>query len=132
MQTIAQLRHPHLVRVVNFFELNETTYLVMDYYEGEDLARYLKPPRKDNRGSSCPWRRAIAAVAGAGWPPGESASKPASCTGISKPGNLYLTRDDDLILLDFGSARQVTGTHTRNLLIYSEGFALRTIPAGAI
>ncbi|QQS53593.1 MAG: SUMF1/EgtB/PvdO family nonheme iron enzyme [Candidatus Competibacteraceae bacterium] len=40
-----------------------------------------------------------------------------------KPGNLYLTRDDELILLDFGSARQVSGTHTRSLLIFSEGFA---------
>lgn len=40
-----------------------------------------------------------------------------------KPGNLYLTTDDELILLDFGSARQVTGTHTRSLLIFSAGYA---------
>ena len=37
-RTVAQLRHLHLVRVLNFFELNGTAYLVMDYYEGEDLA----------------------------------------------------------------------------------------------
>ena len=40
-----------------------------------------------------------------------------------KPGNLYLTTDDELILLDFGSARQVTGTHTRSMLIFSAGYA---------
>lgn len=34
---MAQLRHPHLARVLNFFELNGTAYLVMSYYEGEDL-----------------------------------------------------------------------------------------------
>ena len=37
-RTLKQVEHPHLVRVVDFFELNDTAYLVMDYYEGEDLA----------------------------------------------------------------------------------------------
>ncbi len=40
-----------------------------------------------------------------------------------KPGNLYLTKDGELIMLDFGSARQVTSNHTRSLLIFSEGHA---------
>ena len=121
-QTIAQLRHPHLVRVVNFFELNDTAYLVMDYYEGEDLARHLKPPRKGQPGVHLPWRRAIKLLL-----PVLGGLEKVHQAGFMhrdiKPGNLYLTRDDELILLDFGSARQVTGTHTRSLLIYSEGFA---------
>ena len=121
-QTIAQLRHPHLVRVVNFFELNDTAYLVMDYYEGEELARHLKPPRKGQPGVQLPWRRAIQLML-----PVLNGLQKVHEAGFMhrdiKPGNLYLTRDDELILLDFGSARQVTGTHTRSLLIYSEGFA---------
>ena len=121
-QTIAQLRHPHLVRVVNFFELNDTAYLVMDYYEGEDLARHLKPPRRGQPGVQLPWRRAIKLLL-----PVLGGLEKVHQAGFMhrdiKPGNLYLTRDDELILLDFGSARQVTGTHTRSLLIYSEGFA---------
>jgi serine/threonine protein kinase len=121
-QTIAQLRHPHLVRVLNFFELNDTAYLVMDYYEGEDLSRHLKPPRKGRPGVQLPWRRAITLLL-----PVLDGLRKVHQAGFMhrdiKPGNLYLTRDDELILLDFGSARQVTGTHTRSLLIYSEGFA---------
>ncbi|MFZ1641999.1 MAG: protein kinase [Candidatus Contendobacter sp.] len=120
-QTVAQLRHPHLVRVLNFFELNDTAYLVMDYYEGEDLARHLKPP-KGLGGQPMPWRRALKLLL-----PVLDGLRKVHQAGFMhrdfKPGNLYLTQDDDLILLDFGSARQVTGTHTRSLLIFSEGYA---------
>ena len=117
-QTVAQLRHPHLVRVLNFFELNDTAYLVMDYYEGEDLARHLKSPK----GQALPWRRAVQLLL-----PVLDGLRKVHQAGFMhrdiKPGNLYLTSDDELILLDFGSARQVTGTHTRSLLIFSAGYA---------
>jgi len=39
-----------------------------------------------------------------------------------KPSNLYRT-DEGLILLDFGAARQVTGSHTRSMLIFTKGYA---------
>ncbi len=120
-QTVAQLRHPHLVRVLNYFELNDTAYLVMDYYEGEDLARHLKPP-KGQAGVQIPWRRALKLLL-----PVLDGLRKVHQAGFMhrdlKPGNLYLTQDDELIVLDFGSARQVTGTHTRSLLIFSEGYA---------
>ena len=120
-QTVAQLRHPHLVRVLNYFELNDTAYLVMDYYEGEDLARHLKPP-KGQAGVQMPWRRALKLLL-----PVLDGLRKVHQVGFMhrdlKPGNLYLTQDDELIVLDFGSARQVTGTHTRSLLIFSEGYA---------
>ncbi|KAB2928914.1 MAG: serine/threonine protein kinase, partial [Candidatus Contendobacter sp.] len=120
-QTVAQLRHPHLVRVLNYFELNDTAYLVMDYYEGEDLARHLKPA-KGQTGVQMPWRRALKLLL-----PVLDGLQKVHQAGFMhrdlKPGNLYLTPDDDLIVLDFGSARQVTGTHTRSLLIFSEGYA---------
>jgi serine/threonine protein kinase len=120
-QTIARLRHPHLVRVLNYFELNDTAYLVMDYYEGEDLARHLKPP-KGLGGQPMPWRRALKLLL-----PVLDGLRKVHQAGFMhrdlKPGNLYLTPDDELIVLDFGSARQVTGTHTRSLLIFSEGYA---------
>ncbi|MDG4595293.1 MAG: serine/threonine-protein kinase [Candidatus Contendobacter sp.] len=120
-QTVAQLRHPHLVRVLNYFELNDTAYLVMDYYEGEDLGRHLKPP-KGQAGVQTPWRRALKLLL-----PVLDGLRKVHQAGFMhrdlKPGNLYLTNDDELIVLDFGSARQVTGTHTRSLLIFSEGYA---------
>ena len=35
---LSRLHHPNLVRVIDFFEEKELTYLVMDFVEGEDLA----------------------------------------------------------------------------------------------
>jgi serine/threonine protein kinase len=40
-RTLAQLDHPNLVRVRDFFEEHGTAYLVMDYYDGLTLAEYL-------------------------------------------------------------------------------------------
>ena len=121
-QTIAQLRHPHLVRVLNYFELNETAYLVMDYLEGEDLAKHLKPPQRGQPAIRMPWPRAVKLLL----PVLEGLYRVHEAGFMHrdlKPGNLYLTKDDELIILDFGSARQVTSNHTRSLLIFSEGYA---------
>ncbi len=38
---LAQLRHPNLVRVTDFFEESGNAYLVMDFVEGESLAGYI-------------------------------------------------------------------------------------------
>lgn len=116
-RTLAQMKHPHLVRVLNYFEMNGTAYLVMDYLEGEDLATHLKR-QPDGRLS---WRQAIELVL-----PVLDGLRKVHEAGFMhrdiKPGNLYRT-EEGLILLDFGSARQVAGSHTRSLLIFTKGYA---------
>lgn len=116
-RTLAQIRHPHVARVLNYFEMNRTAYLVMDYYEGEDLSSFLKKQPDGH----LPWRTAIAWLL----PVLDGLDKIHQAGFMHrdlKPGNLYLTADG-LILLDFGSARQVTGSHTRSMLVFSEGYA---------
>ena len=116
-RTLAQIKHPRVVRVLNYFEMNGTAYLAMDYLEGEDLTAYLKR-QPDGR---LPWRRALALLL-----PVLDGLRKVHEAGFMhrdlKPGNLYWT-DDGLVLLDFGSARQVTSPHSRSLLIYSAGYA---------
>jgi formylglycine-generating enzyme required for sulfatase activity len=116
-RTLAQVKHPHVVRVLNYFEMHGTAYLVMDYLEGEDLTAYLK--RQPN--GRLPWRSAVHLLL-----PVLDGLRKVHEAGFMhrdlKPGNLYWT-DDGLVLLDFGSARQVTSPHSRSLLIYSAGYA---------
>ena len=41
-RTVAQLDHPHIVKVLRCFERNGTAYLQMPYYRGEALHKLLK------------------------------------------------------------------------------------------
>ncbi|MEZ5672290.1 MAG: protein kinase [Thiotrichaceae bacterium] len=41
-QVLARFNHPNIVRVLRFFKLNETAYLVMEYQEGLSLTEYLQ------------------------------------------------------------------------------------------
>ncbi|MCB1795998.1 MAG: SUMF1/EgtB/PvdO family nonheme iron enzyme [Candidatus Competibacteraceae bacterium] len=118
--TLAQLKHPNLVRVLNLFEMNATAYLVMDYYEGETIHDFLtrKPGRK------LPWREAIQVLL-----PVLDGLQAVHDQGFLhrdvKPRNLYRTHQGQIILLDFGAARQVVSDRSRHssLAIYSSGYA---------
>ncbi len=61
---LAQLRHPRVVRVIDYFQVEDGQYLVMNLVEGEDLGGLLKAPapagyRSSSRssGSARPARR---------------------------------------------------------------------------
>jgi serine/threonine protein kinase len=41
-QVLAKFNHPSIVKILGFFEANNTAYFVMEYEEGIDLSQYLK------------------------------------------------------------------------------------------
>lgn len=117
-RVLASFRHPNIVRVSRFFEANNTAYMVMDYEHGRSLRDWLANhgPADETvlRRMFLPLLDGIAAVHGGG-----------IVHRDIKPGNIYV-RDSDasLVLLDFGSARQSTGTATRSLTsIVTPGYA---------
>ena len=118
-QTLAQIDHPGVVRVLDFFPANGTAYLVMAFEEGrslEDVLAQTKPPWSE---ALIRYRLeqildALAAVHAQNF-----------LHRDLKPDNLFLRNSDDrLILIDFGAARQqVTRESGALTAIRSDGYA---------
>jgi serine/threonine protein kinase len=121
-RTLAQIDHPNIVRVRQFFEAHGTAYLVMDYYRGLSLAEYL-----DRQGGRLPEEQAKALML-----PILDGLRAVHAKGFMhrdiKPQNIYLAQSDGggarPILLDFGAARHARGERSRSLsVVISPGYA---------
>ena len=117
-RTLARFRHPNLVRVMDYFEVNRTAYIVMDYEEGEALNRVL-----ERRGtlSEAQLKRVVLPIV--------DGLKEVHAAGYLhrdiKPSNVFIRRSDESpVLLDFGSARQALGRKSKSLTaVASAGYS---------
>jgi serine/threonine protein kinase len=97
------LKHPNVVRVIDFFRANDTVYLVMEYERGRTLQEHIS--RHKGQLSEGFIRRTFVSL----------------CAGLRevhsqkllhldiKPANIYLRSNGEPVLLDFGAARQTIG-----------------------
>jgi serine/threonine protein kinase len=92
-----RLQHPSIARVLDLGEHDGRPYLVMELLEGESLAE-----RIGRAGPMAPAEaaRVVAAVAGAL----EAAHRAGVVHRDVKPGNVFLTADGEVKVLDFGIA----------------------------
>ncbi|CAK0768891.1 eukaryotic-like serine/threonine-protein kinase [Gammaproteobacteria bacterium] len=101
--------HPNIVAVQNFFQANDTGYLVMEYVEGVTLEQYLS-----QQGGRLSYSRALSILM-----PVMEALRVVHEAGVLhrdiSPDNLYLTKTSQVKLLDFGAARQEAGIHSRSV-----------------
>lgn len=116
-RTLARFSHPHIVRVVRYFEANGTAYMVMDYERGEPLKNALivnpRLPEAELRRLATALLDGLAAVHAAGF-----------LHRDIKPDNIFIRADGTPLLIDFGAARQAVGGETRNLTaILTPGYA---------
>ena len=117
-RALARFRHPNLVRVVEYFEANNTAYIVMDYEEGEPLDRLLDGhgtlSEAQLRGVLLPIVDGLEQVHAAGY-----------LHRDVKPSNVYVRRSDETpVLLDFGAARQAVGRRSKSLTaVASAGYS---------
>ena len=108
-KTLARFEHRNLVRVRDYFEANNTAYIVMDYEDGESLDRLL-----DRHGtlSEAQLRRVLLPII--------NGLRQVHAEGFLhrdiKPSNIYVRRADETpVLLDFGAARQALGRKSKSM-----------------
>lgn len=111
-QTLAQFEgHPNIVSVRDFFKANGTAYIVMSYIQGVTLKEYVQ-----GEGNALPVEKTIGIVM-----PVLDALKEVHQVGILhrdiSPDNVFITSKGQVILIDFGAARQAIGEKGRSLSI---------------
>ena len=117
-RTLTRFRHPNLVRVSDYFEANNTAYIVMDYEDGEPLGEIL---RRKTTLTEAQLKRVMLPIA--------DGLRQVHAAGYLhrdiKPGNIYVRLEDETpVLLDFGAARQAIGARTRSVLsVASAGYS---------
>jgi serine/threonine protein kinase len=108
-KAVAALSHPNILAIFDFGREGETAYAAMELLEGETLRERLVagalPPRKALE---------IAAQVAAGL---AAAHERGIVHRDLKPDNLFLTRDGQVKILDFGLARQAAPHDSRSQLL---------------
>jgi len=116
-QILARFSNPNIVSVLDFFELHNTSYMVMEYESGESLKSIIREGRRlsetDVLDVLLPLLRSLARFHNEGF-----------IHRDIKPANILIRRDGTPVLLDFGSARQtVSGERLSLTSLVSPGYA---------
>jgi eukaryotic-like serine/threonine-protein kinase len=122
-RSLAQISHPSVVSVLNFFRQNETVYLVMNYLQGATLQDFIMAGRQIKAGKAFS-ESTIRSVFDEVLQGLRVVHQNKMLHLDIKPANLFVTDDDSAVLIDFGAAREVLnkdGNFTQPM--YTPGFA---------
>ncbi|MBF0591824.1 MAG: serine/threonine protein kinase [Nitrospirae bacterium] len=108
----------NIVHVINFFETNNTGYIVMDYIEGDTLSNLIR-----KRGGRLPVDESLKIML-----PILGALKEVHALALFhrdiSPQNIYITKAGTPILIDFGAARYVSAEQSHSLdVVLKAGYA---------
>ena len=98
-ENLSKLKHPHIVKVLEYFEANNTVYYTMEYMEGGSLDDYIKQKNGLPEAEAIKYARQI----------GEALSYMHAHKMLHldlKPGNVMLRKNGDAVLIDFGLSKQ--------------------------
>src|SRR5690606_36177728 len=104
-RSLAQIFHPNVVRVVNFFRANDTVYMVMAYERGRSLQELVLRNRGRGSRGVLAERHVVAVFTQVMNGLREVHANRLLHLDI-KPANIYLRLDGTPLLLDFGAARR--------------------------
>ncbi len=114
-RTIAKFDHPHVVKVTNVFEENNTAYMAMAYEKGKDLKSYINPRKtldEDHLLSlMLPILEGLEYVHNTGF-----------IHRDIKPGNIMIREDGSPVLIDFGSVHDTKRAKEAVTTLVSPGY----------
>ena len=122
-RALAQISHPSVVSVLNFFRENETVYMVMNYLEGATLQDFIISAR-DLKRAKVFRESTIRSLLDEILRGLRIVHQHKMLHLDLKPANLFVTDDDKAVMIDFGAAREVLskeGSFIRPM--YTPGFA---------
>lgn len=118
-RALANIQHPNVVRVTNFFRANDTVYMVMRYERGKTLQRMIQELRGEPMREAFIRRVFVQLLNGLR----EVHAQKLLHLDI-KPSNIYVRQDGSPVLLDFGAARQASFSDAGQITpMYTPGFA---------
>lgn len=113
--------HANIVNVYDFFEENNTAYIVMEYLDGENYKQYLE--RKSNQKEKVSVQESLEVMHSVLIALSEVHKSNILHRDIS-PDNIFLCRDGRIKLIDFGAARFSAKDETANMtVILKPGYA---------
>ena len=98
-ENLSKLDHPHIVKVLEYFEANNTVYYAMEYVEGGNLDAYITQHNGLPEAECVTYARQI----------GSALSYMHAHKMLHldlKPGNIMLRPNKDAVLIDFGLSKQ--------------------------
>jgi serine/threonine protein kinase len=122
-RALAQISHPSVVSVLNFFRENETVYMVMNYLEGASLQDFIITAR-DQKKAKVFRESTIRSLFDEILRGLRIVHQHKMLHLDIKPANIFVTDDNRAVLIDFGAAREVLskeGNFVRPM--YTPGFA---------
>ena len=122
-RSLAQISHPSVVSVLNFFRENETVYMVMNYLEGAALQDFIVTAR-DLKQSKVFRESTIRSLFDEILRGLRIVHQHKMLHLDIKPANIFITDDNKSVLIDFGAAREVLSKEGNFIRpMYTPGFA---------
>jgi serine/threonine protein kinase len=122
-RSLAQISHPSVVSVLNFFRENETVYMVMNYLEGDTLQDFIITARELKKQKV--FRESTIRSLFDEILRGLRIVHQHKMLHLDiKPANIFITDDNRAVMIDFGAAREVLSKEGNFIRpMYTPGFA---------
>ena len=122
-RSLAQISHPSVVSVLNFFRENETVYMVMNFLEGATLQDFIITAR-DQKAQKIFRESTIRSLFDEVLRGLRIVHQHKMLHLDIKPANIFITDDNRAVMIDFGAAREVLSKEGNFIRpMYTPGFA---------